>query len=836
MSAVGHDLGAGVSGRRFLIHACLGRGGFGEVYRATMTSAAGVRTEVAVKILRADIDPGSDSVKRLRDEGRLLGILSHPSILRVHDLVLLQRRVALVTEFVEGEDLDSCLAADPPLPIRPLVQVLGEVAAALDVAWNAPSPQGGPMNLVHRDVKPANIRLGRHGEVKLLDFGIARATNLDREAQTANNAMLGSYLYMAPERFHEEKVEPPSDVYALGCILFEGLTRHRLFEGMTLKQIYGVMLLSRKFNSHVEDRLKLIPADTVPGVAALLRSLLEVDPGSRPSASQVARQCEDLAETLQGPTLKRWARNREWPHQPQIVGSLDGRDLSAESFDVSEVAPTPMNPSSRLVERTPASYERSTPERIPPVRPLDPPPESLSLAGLLALPVPGENALDAPIAGLVSREMARPTPQEIAEIRSTEPPIRGVAPSQGVRLGQVHEPPVARPPRVPAADPPAPPRVPLQSALAPTLDLDPPASARASAPRPRQAGELRAGDTAIAEEWFSEGGPALDVTPDSAEGHHEPTPGPTPPTAPALARAPLPRITSKTRSRPRIDIPIELTDETVDTDPLAGGEVPDVIEPIPGVFDDEVGAKWERGASAQMRQLESERRQRWALWGVMGMAIIGLAALGALGWWVQGQLTTRLPVEAVRTDGRGQDGGFDPAGTQPVVAPVPAAQAEVAVPVPVVEPVPPVEPVAAIPLPEPAPVPEPPAPKQSTPARPTPAKPPPKPAPAPKVAPSAAAAPAPAAAPKNADAEQLAERGWARVDSDPGAALALFDQVVAATPKSAEGYYGRGYALMQLGRKDEAVGALCTARTYGSRDIVRDIDGVLKAKKLGCPP
>ena len=99
---------AGSERRTFQIHACLGRGGFGEVYRATMESAGGVTSEVAIKVLRADINPGSDSVKRLRDEGRLLGKLSHPSIVKVHDLVVLDGRVSLVTEYIDGQDLDQC--------------------------------------------------------------------------------------------------------------------------------------------------------------------------------------------------------------------------------------------------------------------------------------------------------------------------------------------------------------------------------------------------------------------------------------------------------------------------------------------------------------------------------------------------------------------------------------------------------------------------------------------------------------------------------------------------------------------------------------------------------
>ena len=241
-------------GRTFQIHGCLGRGGFGEVYRATMGSSGGVQTEVAVKVLRSDIDPGSDSVKRLRDEGRLLGQLSHPSIVKVHDLVLLDARVSLVTEYIEGEDLDQCFKGEARIPPRALLAAVGEVASALDGAYNSPSPiSGQPLRLIHRDIKPANIRIGRHGEVKLLEFGIARAGNAVREAQTAAYAMMGSYRYMAPERFHEDEVDPPSDVFALGAVLYEGLAAERFFEGLTLQQVYAFMLSSNRFRRRLDE-------------------------------------------------------------------------------------------------------------------------------------------------------------------------------------------------------------------------------------------------------------------------------------------------------------------------------------------------------------------------------------------------------------------------------------------------------------------------------------------------------------------------------------------------------------------------------------------------------
>jgi serine/threonine protein kinase len=349
----------GTERRRFRIHRCLGRGGFGEVYRATMESSSGVNTEVAVKVLRADIDPGSDSVKRLRDEGRLLGALSHPAILRVHDLVLLDERVSLVTEYIEGEDLDAVIAAG--VGLRALILVVGEVASALSAAWSAPSPiSGAPLNLIHRDIKPANIRIGRHGEVKLLDFGIARATNVAREAQTANDEMMGSYLYMAPERYHEDAINPPSDIFALGAILFEGCTGTRFFEGMTLKQVYVFMLSARKFQDRLNDVIAdLASQDVPPPVLLLLQRMMHPDPRQRPSAGEVANICEDLSEELEGPTLKRWCRDRLRPEALDIQGSLTGKILDAGSF----MTEMPTSPGTDVTE---AVGEVSAPEPVPP--------------------------------------------------------------------------------------------------------------------------------------------------------------------------------------------------------------------------------------------------------------------------------------------------------------------------------------------------------------------------------------------------------------------------------------------------------------------------------------
>jgi serine/threonine protein kinase len=316
--------------RSFTIEHCLGRGGFGEVYRAEMTSTTGLSTPVALKVLRRDVAPGSQALQRLKDEGLLLAQLNHPTILKVHDLVLLGTpdggRVSLVTEFVDGEDLEHCLRGAARMGLRALVEVVGQVASALNVAYNAPGPQGA-LRLVHRDIKPSNIRISRHGEVKLLDFGIARTDELVREARTKTDVMVGSPPYMAPERFLDNEPRPASDVFSLGATLLEGLIGRRVFDQPVT--ILATMAVSPpRYEEFVASRFSLVPASAPPDVVALAREMLQRLPEDRPTGGEVAARCEILADILEGPSLSRWCRSRPWPDPAHEMGDLDGRVLT----------------------------------------------------------------------------------------------------------------------------------------------------------------------------------------------------------------------------------------------------------------------------------------------------------------------------------------------------------------------------------------------------------------------------------------------------------------------------------------------------------------------------
>ena len=319
----------GTAPRRFEFGRCLGRGSFGEVYAATMRSPGGLESPVAVKLLRADIDLEGDAVHRLRDEGRLLARLNHPAILKVFDLVRLRGRLALITELVDGADLADCIRPDP-MPVRPLLQALAQVASALDAAQNTTGDEG-PLRLVHRDIKPSNIRIDRHGQAKLLDFGIARFDASDREVRTASDLVVGSIPYMAPERFVEREVASSSDVFSLGCTLYEGIAGKRFYGSSNVARISSLALQPALYTRTVAERIAALEVDAA--LKTLLHALVDIDPTARLDAAAVSAQLEEVADTLAGPTLRMWCRQHTWPDPDAQDGPLVGVSIVEGELD-----------------------------------------------------------------------------------------------------------------------------------------------------------------------------------------------------------------------------------------------------------------------------------------------------------------------------------------------------------------------------------------------------------------------------------------------------------------------------------------------------------------------
>lgn len=306
------------TGRQYRIIEVVGRGGFGTVYRAEMLGAGGFSKQVAIKVLRDDSEAPPELLQRLRDEARILGLLRHRAIVGVDGLALFDLGWAVVMEYVPGVDLAGIIAGGP-VPVRVALELIEEIASALHAAYAvAPTGRLEPLRLVHRDIKPSNVRLTAQGEVKVLDFGVARADFSAREAHTSTY-LFGSLKYMAIERL--EGVETPAaDVYALGLVLAELLLGRDLPEPPRQAERFTTYMdeLILDVVAVVGEGPFALPESHIAGLAHLLRTMLADNHERRPGASAVEQSCRALKLVSVGPWLREWAAVQV----PQLAADL----------------------------------------------------------------------------------------------------------------------------------------------------------------------------------------------------------------------------------------------------------------------------------------------------------------------------------------------------------------------------------------------------------------------------------------------------------------------------------------------------------------------------------
>ena len=283
--------------RQLVFHRVIGSGTFGTVYRADLVGARGFRRPVAIKVLAESHPDGEMFVSRVRDEARLLGLLQDDHILKVLELVRIAGRDAVVMEFVEGIDLSAVIErAERPTP-RALAELGAAVAGALHTAHTARHPTSGEaLNVVHRDVKPANVMITDKGGVKLLDFGVAQARFAARESRTGQ-FVLGTLNYMAPEYITTGDVSPAADIYGLALTLWEAAAG----------EVFGQPKLKEEAHERrLQERLKQLSA-THAELLPVLAAMLAWNPRSRPDGRQVERDLTAAADQLRGTGLRSWA-------------------------------------------------------------------------------------------------------------------------------------------------------------------------------------------------------------------------------------------------------------------------------------------------------------------------------------------------------------------------------------------------------------------------------------------------------------------------------------------------------------------------------------------------
>ncbi len=278
-------LAAGVRLGPYEVLAFLGAGGMAEVYRARDTRLG---REVAVKVVSEALGADGAFVERFEREARLVGSVNHPNVAALHDVGLHDGKPYFVTELLQGETLRTRLGKGP-VPLATALAWAEQMADGLAAAHER--------NIVHRDLKPENVLVTREGRIKLLDFGIAKviaaahgvdslvdegshhllSETVSSSGQTGTGMVIGTPAYMSPEQVRGEPVDPRTDLFSLGAVLYEMLSGRRAFPGSTaVESGYAILHQERQ----------PLPEGLPHSVVQVVRRCLEKDPGRRFHSAQ----------------------------------------------------------------------------------------------------------------------------------------------------------------------------------------------------------------------------------------------------------------------------------------------------------------------------------------------------------------------------------------------------------------------------------------------------------------------------------------------------------------------------------------------------------------------
>ncbi|HUM00345.1 MAG TPA: serine/threonine-protein kinase, partial [Mycobacterium sp.] len=321
----------------------LGRGGMGEVYEAEDTVR---ERKVALKLMGTAFSQDPVFRKRMEREARIAGRLQEPHVVPIHDFGEIDGQLFVDMRLIEGTDLASVLKRFGPMAPPRAVAIIRQIASALDAAHAA--------GVLHRDVKPANVLLTSDDFAYLVDFGIASATTDEKLTQMGST--IGTWIYMAPERFTSRDVSHRADIYSLTCVLFECLTGSPPYKGK------GTSLMT----AHIRQPIPR-PSAMRPGIPGSLDEVIARGMAKDPAGRYPT--CGDLAlaahEALSAPDQDRatdilqHSQVATLPQPPQVTDQLPPRRSSTPP------PMTPPPPQRMTTPPTPQPYVGSAPPSGP---------------------------------------------------------------------------------------------------------------------------------------------------------------------------------------------------------------------------------------------------------------------------------------------------------------------------------------------------------------------------------------------------------------------------------------------------------------------------------------
>jgi len=349
---------------RFTLQRRLGAGGMGEVFLATDPATT---TPIVVKRILPHLLENPRFLRLFLDETRIAARLEHPNVVRIFELGEAGGTWFVAMEHVPGKDLRELLKRSRELghhvPLEVVVSIGVEIARGLAYAHHATDAQGRQLRIVHRDVSPHNVLIAKDGRVKLIDFGVAKAAN--KSVHTATGILKGKFPYMSPEQAQARPVDPRTDVFALGIVLWEALCARYLFRG---KSDAATLKLVREALVPPPSTLR----DDVPeGLERVLLKALKKDPKDRYQTADAFREALDnVLAALPSPDIAKWfaeyddvagvddLMSSSEPDSEEVASKASVSETQIESQDLPTIADSPSR-ATNPVRRRPTQSERS---------------------------------------------------------------------------------------------------------------------------------------------------------------------------------------------------------------------------------------------------------------------------------------------------------------------------------------------------------------------------------------------------------------------------------------------------------------------------------------------
>jgi serine/threonine protein kinase len=320
-------------------------GGMAEVFKAKRSGVEGFEKVVAVKRILPHLSDNKEFVDMFVDEAKMVAGLTHPNIVQIFDLGRIDKSYYIAMEYVQGRDLRSILRRarerGARLPLDLCALVASRVCSALEYAHRKKDDRGQPMMTVHRDISPQNILISFEGDVKLTDFGIAKAAS--KATVTEAGALRGKLLYMSPEQAWGKPMDRRSDLFSLGIVFYEMVTDHKPFLGSS-----EVSILETVRECKVAPP-RTLNGDIPPALERVVMKALERDPERRyQDAGEMSRDLEAaILENPPPPTAAALARFMETLYEPREREATvvdEAHEPAAEAAPAAAAAPPPPPP------------------------------------------------------------------------------------------------------------------------------------------------------------------------------------------------------------------------------------------------------------------------------------------------------------------------------------------------------------------------------------------------------------------------------------------------------------------------------------------------------------